>query len=165
VDGRSVGSTTITLRGDPEITIADADRKAWFDLQMELHRMQAQANEVAERLVQANEQLNAVRERMRDTTKSSTSERATWREFTAQFDSARRMFGVAGGGGFGGPPNMRTLANGLKGQVMQVTALPTATQIRRIEALRADLPKAVAEANAVLGRVPEIRRSVAAGGS
>ncbi|MEW5917684.1 MAG: glycosyl hydrolase, partial [Gemmatimonadota bacterium] len=165
VDGRAVGSTTIAVRPDPEITIADADRKAWFDLQMELHRLQAQANEIAEKLVQANEQLSAARERMRDTTKVSAAERASWREFVTQFDSSRRAFGVAGGGGFGGPPNMRTLANGLKGQVMQVTALPTATQVRRIDALRVDLPKAIAEANAVLGRVSEIRRSVTAGGS
>jgi hypothetical protein len=169
VDGRQIGSTTIAVRGDPEVTIADADRKTWFDLQMELHRLQGQANEVAERLFQANEQLNAVRERMRDTTKASATERTAWREFSAQFDSARRAFGVGGGGGgggggFGGPPNVRTLAGGLKGQVMQATALPTSTQVRRIEALRVDLPKAVAEANAVLGRVPEIRRTVAAGG-
>lgn len=169
VDGRQIGSTAIAVRGDPEITIADADRKAWFDVQMELHRMQAQANETAERLFEANEQLNAVRERMRDTTKVSASERSAWRDFSAQFDSSRRVFGVAGGGGgggggFGGPPNVRTLAGGLKGQVMQATALPTATQLRRIEALRVDLPKAVAEANAVLGRVPEIRRTVAAAG-
>jgi len=59
---------------------------------------------------------------------------------------------------------VRTLTGGLKSQVMQATALPTATQLRRIEALRVDLPKAVAEANAVLGRVPEIRRTVAAAG-
>jgi hypothetical protein len=138
---------------------------------MELHRLQAQANEVAERLFQANEQLNEVRERMRDTTKVSASERSTWREFSAQFDSSRRAFGVGGGagggggGGFGGPPNVRTLAGGLKSQVMQATALPTATQLRRIEALRVDLPKAIAEANAVLGKVGDIRRTVAAGGS
>ncbi|MGQ0537989.1 MAG: hypothetical protein ACT4R6_03505, partial [Gemmatimonadaceae bacterium] len=68
-------------------------------------------------------------------------------------------------GGFGGPPNLRTLASGLKGQLMQATALPTATQMRRIERLRSDLPKTIAEANAVLGRVSEIRRAVAAGGS
>jgi hypothetical protein len=170
VDGRAIGSTTIAVRGDPEVTIADADRRPHFDIQAELHRLQAQANEIAERLVQANEQLAAVRERMRDTTKSSASERTTWREFSAQFDSARRVFGVAGGGGgggggFGGPPNVRTLAGQLKGQVMQATALPTATQLRRIEALKMEMPKAVALANAVLGRVPEIRRTVAAGAS
>ena len=45
VDGRPVGSTTIAVRGDPEIVIADADRKAWFDVQMELHRLHAQAND------------------------------------------------------------------------------------------------------------------------
>ncbi len=56
-------------------------------------------------------------------------------------------------------------AGQLKGQMMQATAMPTATQMRRIEALRVDLPKAVSEANAVLGRVGEIRRTVAAGGS
>ena len=59
---------------------------------------------------------------------------------------------------------MRTLAGGLKGQLMSATALPTATQMRRIETLRVDLPKAIADANAVLARVGEIRRSVAAGG-
>jgi photosystem II stability/assembly factor-like uncharacterized protein len=165
LDGKAVGSTTIAVRGDPDITIADADRKTYFDLQVELHRLQAQANETAEKLVEANDQLNAIRERMRDSTKSSVSERTTWREFITPFDSARRAFGVAGGGGFGGPPNMRTLASGLKGQLMAATALPTATQMRRIEALRVDLPKAIADANAVLARVGEIRRSVAAGGS
>lgn len=166
LDGRAIGSTAIAVRGDPDVTIAEADRKPYFDLQVELHRLQAQANDIAERLVEANDQLTALRERMRDTTKSSASERATWREFVTQFDSSRRAFGVAGGGGgFGGPPNMRTLAGQLKGQVMQATALPTATQMRRIEALRVELPKAIAEANAVLGRVGEIRRSVAAGAS
>ena len=60
---------------------------------------------------------------------------------------------------------MRTLASGLKGQLMAATALPTATQMRRIEALKVDLPKAIAEANAVLARVGEVRRTVAAGGS
>ena len=164
LDGKAVGSTTIAVRGDPEITIADADRKTYFDLQVELHRLHAQANETAEKLVEANDQLNAIRERMRDSTKASAAERTTWREFITPFDSARRAFGVAGGGGFGGPPNMRTLASGLKGQLMAATALPTATQIRRIEALRVDLPKAIAEANAVLARVGEVRRTVAAGG-
>jgi hypothetical protein len=164
LDGKAVGSTTIAVRGDPEVTIADADRKTYFDLQVELHRLQAQANETAEKLVEANDQLNAIRERMRDSTKASASERTTWREFITPFDSARRAFGVAGGGGFGGPPNMRTLPSGLKGQLMSATALPTATQMRRIEALRVDLPKAIADANAVLARVGEIRRAVAAGG-
>lgn len=164
LDGKAVGSTTIAVRGDPEVTIADADRKTYFDLQVELHHFQAQANETAEKLVEANDQLNAVRERMRDSTKSSAAERATWTQFITPFDSARRAFGVAGGGGFGGPPNMRTLASGLKGQLMAATALPTATQMRRIEALRIDLPKAIADANAVLARVGEIRRTVAAGG-
>lgn len=164
VDGRAIGSTTIAVRGDPEITIADADRKVYFDILTELHRMQGQANEVAERLVQANEQLAPVRERMRDSTKASANERAAWRDFVAQFDSARRQFGVMGGGGFGGPPNVRTLTGQLKAQVMSATALPTATQMRRIEALRTDLPKAIAEANAVLTRVPEMRRTIAAGG-
>lgn len=165
LDGKAVGSTMIAVRGDPEITIADADRKTYFDLQVELHRLQAQANETAEKLVEANDQLIPIRERMRDSTKSSVAERATWREFISPFDSARRTFGVAGGGGFGSPPNMRTLASGLKGQLMAATALPTATQMRRIEALRVDLPKAIAAANAVLSRVGEIRRGVAAGGS
>ncbi len=163
LDGKAVGSTPIAVRGDPEVTIADADRKPYFDLQVELHRLQAQANETAEKLVEANDQLNAVRERMRDSTKSSSAERTTWTQFITPFDSARRAFGVAGGGGFGGPPNMRTLASGLKGQLMAATALPTATQVRRIEALRVDLPKAIADANAVLARVGEIRRTVAAG--
>ncbi|MGQ0538962.1 MAG: hypothetical protein ACT4R6_08470, partial [Gemmatimonadaceae bacterium] len=107
-----------------------------------MHTKQCEARRAEERLVQANEQLTAVRDRMRDSTKSSDSERAVWRDFSTQFDSSRRSFGVGGGGGFGGfggPPNLRTLASGLKGQLMQATALPTATQMRRIERLRSDL--------------------------
>jgi photosystem II stability/assembly factor-like uncharacterized protein len=48
VDGREAGETRLGVAGDPEITITDADRRAWFETSLELHALQRTANEAAD---------------------------------------------------------------------------------------------------------------------
>ena len=48
VNGRDVQTIDVTVKGDPEIQISDADRKMWHDTAADLHQVQARANEAAE---------------------------------------------------------------------------------------------------------------------
>ena len=165
VDDKDIGATTIAVRGDGEITIADADRKRHYDVAMELHRLQATADAAAERLATAYEALGPVRAATRDSTKVPESVRTTWRSFSTQMDSLRRTFGIAGGGGGGGgfgallaSPRIRTAR--LKGAIRGATAVPTATQMATLAQLRIDVPKAVESASALIGQLPALWKAL-----
>jgi hypothetical protein len=164
VDGKDVGSTTIVVRGDAEIAITDADRKVHYDAAMELHRLQSTANAAAERLATAYEQLAPVRAATRDTVKVPEAVRATWRNFSAQMDSLRRAFGIAGGGGGGGfaaqlaSPRIR--ATQLKGAILGATAAPTATHMATLTQVREDVPKAVEQVSTLLAQLPALWKAL-----
>jgi len=51
VNGREVQSIDVSVKGDPQIQITDADRKIWHDTAKDLHDLQGKANEVAEMVV------------------------------------------------------------------------------------------------------------------
>jgi hypothetical protein len=167
VDGKDIGSTQVAVRGDPEIAISDADRKTAFDIAKELHGMHATADQAAFALVDAYDQLAPARAAMRDSSKAPAAARTSWRTFSMQLDSLRTRFGVAGGGfgggGFGAP-NVRNKVSQLKQSVLAATAVPTEQQMRQLREVRDELPKAVAEVNALLAKLPALWAELAQAG-
>src|SRR5690606_7572468 len=47
VDGKEAQSVSVTVKGDPEIEITEADRKVWFATARNLHDLQQQATDGA----------------------------------------------------------------------------------------------------------------------
>lgn len=155
VDGKDAGTVSVVVKGDPDITITEADRRQWFDTARDLHDLQRQANSAAEVIQAAYAQLQAVRQQTRSATVPQTQQQAI-EALDKELQGLRTRAGLAPGGGFGNPDNVRGRIGQLKSAVVGATALPTTTQIVQIREVRGLLPKLVSDASASAAKVPAL---------
>jgi hypothetical protein len=170
VDGKEIGSQNFTVVGDPDITIADADRKAAFDAAMELHQLQRRLNDAADSVNTLNERLRAMQSAMKESQDAPAALRSKVEEFGKKFAPVGRNFGIGLGnpqetGDFEGfQRQLRARIGQLKGGIMASTSHPTETQMRQLPEVRAALDKAISEANALIGEFPALSKEVAESG-
>lgn len=157
VDGKDAAGAvrTITVQGDPDIQISDADRRAWFDASKELHALHGRMNAAADALNRMNGQMSDVRDALKQAKDTPADVKANVDSVAAALDTLRRRivgggFGGGGGGGAGGA--LRGRVAQLKGGVMSSTSLPTEVQMRQLGELRAAVPRAVDDVNALVTR-------------
>ena len=149
VDGKEVATNTFTVQGDPEITIAEADRRAAFDAAMELHRMQRTFNEASDSVGALNQRLTAMQQAVKDNKDAPAALKTRVEEFAKKFQPVGRQFGV----GMQRPARdrrfrgfaraLRSRIGQLKNGVMASTSRPTETQSRLIPEVRAAMEKAI----------------------
>ena len=158
VDGReSVAngqgtSRTLTVEGDPDIAISDADRRVWFETATELHTLHGRANAAADALNQMNQRMGQIREALRDAKEAPADLRTRVDSVGAALDTLRRRVVGGGFGGGGGAAAIRGRIAQLKGGVMNSTSLPTEVQMRQLGEVRQALPRAVEAVNALVAR-------------
>jgi hypothetical protein len=100
------------------------------------------------------------------------SVKAQFDALSRQLDTVRARFGVplpapggrgGGGGGRGGavdPENVFARASGLKQSLMGVWEPPSAAAVRQYNEVKLSLPKAIADANAVLARAATVSQAL-----
>ena len=168
VNGRDAQTIDLTVKGDPEITITDADRRVWFDTARELHQLQAKANDVAEMVQNAFAQVQILQQQTRSANLAPNAKQEL-DNVVKEFEAVRRRLGLGqqgGGGGFGGnTENLRGRFGQVKGQVMASTATPTNTQMMQIREIRAALPGLIDQANAVVAKVPGLVKDLVGNGA
>jgi len=170
VDGKEIATNTFIVQGDPEITIAEADRRAMFDAVMELHRMQKSYNEASDSVAALNERLRAMQQALRDNKDAPAALKTKVEEFSKRFEPVGRRFGIGVGnpletGNFEGFAQMlRSRIGGLKNGVMASTSRPTETQSRQIPEVRAALEKAIDDANKLIAEFPGLQKEMAESG-
>jgi len=170
VDGKEIGSQSFTVLGDPDITVADADRKAAFDAAIELHQLQRKFNDAADRVNALNERLRAMQAAMKESQDAPAALKSRVEEFGKKFAPVGRNFGI----GLGSPletgdfesfqRQLRARIGQLKGGIMAATSRPTETQMRLLPEVHAALDKAINEANALIGEFPALSKEVAESG-
>ncbi len=170
VDGKEIGPQSFTVQGDPDITIAEADRKAAFDAAMELHQLQKKLNEALDSVTALNERLRAMQAVVKDSKDAPAALKTKVEEFGKKFVPVGRSFGI----GLGNPQEtgdfesfQRQLGirlGQLKGGIMAATARPTETQTRQIPEVRAALEKALTDANALIGEFTALGKEAADSG-
>ncbi len=163
VDGKDVQTVNVTVRGDPEITITDADRRTWFEAAKGLHDLQGQANQAAEVVQNASAQLTVLQQQTRGATVPDGAKKSM-DTLSADLERLRRRLGLTGGGFGANAENVRGRIGQLKGAVMGSTSAPTTTQTAQMRELRAALPRVVDDANAAGRKVPELVRELLAAG-
>ena len=153
VDGKTVGSRSIHVNGDPIIRITDADRKTLHSTALALHELQQTADEAASAVSALSEQMIAVQDLMKTGT-APASVKATVDDLSKRIAGFRRPLAVWGQppalGGFGGDPPLRNQIANLKAQIMASTSVPTEVQMRLAREVREDLAKMVGEINSVI---------------
>jgi hypothetical protein len=106
VNGRDAQTIDLTVKGDPEITITETDRRMWFDTARELHTLQAKANDVAEMVQNSYAQVQILQQQTKNATLSPNAKQEL-DNVVKEFEAVRRRLGLGqqgggGGGGFGG---------------------------------------------------------------
>jgi len=167
IDGRDAQTIDVSVKGDPQIQITDADRKIWHDTAKDLHDLQAKANEAAEAVQNAFAQVGVLQQQTRGATLSPNVKQQL-DAVVKEFEAVRRRLGLGqqgGGGGGGNTENVRGRIGQLKGSVMAATALPTNTQLMQIREVRAALPGVIDQANAAIAKVPGLVKDMVGAGA
>lgn len=168
-NGRDAQTIDVTIKGDPEITITDTDRRMWFDTARELHQLQGKANDVAEMVQNAFAQVQTIQQQTGSANLSGNAKQQL-DAVVKEFEAVRRRLGLGqqggGGGGFGGnTENLRGRFGQVKGQVMASTAVPTNTQMMQVREIKAALPGLIDQANAAVAKVPGLVKDLIGSGT
>ena len=153
---------TVEVRGDPEVTLTAAERRAQWDMVTSLTAMQKRLEEARERVeaMEAQVETASALVKERDDAPPAVTEAVAAAEKRLG-DLRTRLLG-GGGGGFGGPPTIARTVGGLKGEVTRVQSPPTAVQTERLERSVRELNEAIVEVNALIGEtVPSLHRLLA----
>ncbi len=168
VNGRDAQTIDVSVKGDPQIQITDADRKIWFDTARDLHALQGKANAVAEMVQNAFAQVGVLQQQTRGAT-LSPGVKQQLDGVVKEFEAVRRRLGLGqqggGGGGGGNTENVRGRIGQLKNGVMSATMLPTNTQLMQIRETTAALPGLIDQANAVVAKVPGLVKDMVGAGA
>jgi photosystem II stability/assembly factor-like uncharacterized protein len=178
VGGKEIATKPARVTGDTAARMTDADRKAWHDTALALHRLQQQANQAAEAIATLGTQYQTLEGLLKMATNAPAEAKGAIETTGKQLTELRRRFGVpapgqpppagggGGGGGFGGgqSPNIRQQLGGAKGQIMNSHSAPSVQQTRVLNEGREDLAKLIAETNTVIGAMPGLYEKLGASG-
>jgi len=165
INGRDAQTIDVSVKGDPQVQITDADRKIWYDTAKDLHDLQAKANEVAEAVQTAFAQVGVLQQQTRGATLSPAVKQQL-DAVVKEFEAVRRRLGLGQqGGGGGNTENVRGRIGQLKGGVMSATTLPTNTQLMQIRETKAALPGLIDQANAAVAKVPGLVKDMVGAGA
>ena len=130
VDGTEAASAALEVRGDPEITISDADRALYLETAGKVYDLNRKAIEAANTLADLDEQLQAAKKAVekKDLPEAAS---AAMKEVEERVVDLRRRLGV--GRREPGPPpedDVRGEITRLRGSLLGATAVPTEAQNR-----------------------------------
>ena len=170
VNGKVIGSTDLVVRADPESQISAADRKTNFDLQMELHRLNARLTEAVAAARQVNTQLGAIRKELSDTAKSPPAFRATLDSLTKSMAPLKKKFNIQDEGEefeFSMEVFRQVVTfklGGLAGNLSGFLTGPSAQDLRALDEVRTEVPAAIDATNVMVGRLTAFVRQLAEAG-
>ena len=175
VDGQSVGTKPVSLLLDPANPLTDAQRRRYFDIAMDLHRLQTRGVAVASALNPLYTQMTDLADKLPGMTNVPDAVKTQFAAVQKEFDTVREKFGVppaiGGGGGRGGrggaaanPENLLARAGTVKGRIMSFYDMPSDALIAQYTDVRVALPRAVTEANAFLAKATALSQALAKSG-
>jgi hypothetical protein len=169
VDGKTVDTKPLHVAADPEVVLTSVERKRLYDMAMEMHELQRRATEVSTEFGTLNRETTTIAGTIAGKSEVpadvKTSFEAFHKEVTAlapklAAPAAGRGFG--GGGGGRGGANESVLAkvgqakNGLMGGIW-----PTAQTLRAYNEAKVEVPKAVADGNALFTKAAAMSATLA----
>jgi photosystem II stability/assembly factor-like uncharacterized protein len=172
--GRPIDSKPLRIAFDPDVQFAAGEHEKYNAIVMDLHSMQRRGVTIATALNTLYPQMTDVAKKLSDSSGVPAKTKAQFDSLNKDFESLRKRFGVpipvpaaggrGGGGGRGGPPpdpeNVLARTVTLKNQLVSVWETPSAAMVGQYTEAKADLPKAVADANAWLGRAATVSQAL-----
>lgn len=185
--GRVLSSKPLRTVMDPQVQMTDAQHRRWFEVANELHELQRRATPVVAPLTSLIQQMPDVARRVASSN-APAAVKSQFDAFRRDLLAAGAKFGVqepdtsdaaggrggggrggrgGGGGGRGGGgaadnQNVFGRAAAVKGAIQAIWEVPSAAMMRQADQVRAELPRAVTEANAVIGRASAVSQALRA---
>jgi hypothetical protein len=170
VDGRAADTKPMRIVMDPAVQLADAQRRRYNELVADLHDLQRRGTEMAATLNALHPQMVAAATKVAETAGVPAAVKTQFEALNRDYNALRVKFGVplpvpgaggrggrggrGGGGGRGGePPSVVERTGTVKDQIMGIWEAPSDAMTSRAADVRAELPRAIADANALLVRV------------
>jgi hypothetical protein len=172
--GKVLDSKSLKIGFDPDVHFATGEHEHYNVVVTDLHEMQRKATAAAAGLNTVYGQLADVGAKVKDKADIPANVKTQFETFTKDMDATRKKFGVpfnqnaggrggGGGGGRGGaadPENVLARESGLKQALMGVWEAPSASMVRQYNEVKLTLPKAVADANALLARAASLSQAL-----
>jgi hypothetical protein len=175
VDGQSVGTKPVGVLLDPANPLTDVQRRRYYDIAMDLHRLQGRGVTVVNALNPLFPQMTDLAQKLPGMTNVPDAVKTQFAAVQKEFDTVREKFGVPatpaaagggrgggrGGGGGGNPANLLARAGTVKGRIMSFYDMPSDALMAQYADVRVALPRAVTEANTFLGRAQALSQALA----
>jgi photosystem II stability/assembly factor-like uncharacterized protein len=172
VDGKEVDRKPLEIVMDPEVRLTGDARVAYNRLVTELHELQGRATtEAANPLAALYTEVQKAAPKV-DSSSAPADVKADFAAFRKEFDAVRAKFGVPvlgaggflGGGGRGGPglapENVLGRLAAVKNSIASVWEVPSEALVAQANAVKTELPAAMAEAAAVLARARTVSQAL-----
>ncbi|MFN0120727.1 MAG: VPS10 domain-containing protein [Blastocatellia bacterium] len=170
IDGKEAATQSVSVHGDPDITIAEADRKTAYDAAMELHGHQKRFNAASDSVTAMNDRFRTISQAAKDNKEAPASLKTKIEEFTKKAMPLNAQFGlnqaelIASGDFERLTRGMRFRISGLKGGIMASTSRPTETQMRQLAEIKPALDKLIADANTLIADLNALAKEAADSG-
>ena len=158
VDGKTVDTKPLRVMSDPQVVLTDAERKKLYEMAIELHELQRRATEAGAGVGSLNTRLPELAKEAQGKSDVPTDLKTSIETLQKEVATlAPKLVAQGGGRGFGGggrggaPDNLASrlaqAKNGLMGGMW-----PTEAVMKAYADSKADVPKAIAEANSLFTR-------------
>ncbi|HTK28730.1 MAG TPA: hypothetical protein VL309_04230 [Vicinamibacterales bacterium] len=162
VDGKAVDSKPLRVADDPEVILTQAERKRLFDLAMELHALQPTLNDAVAAHTSLTRQTGQIEGTLQGRSDVPADVKASFEAFRKDLSAlAPRLAPPAGrGGGRGNTENLAARMTQTKG-VLMGGMNPTQQVVHAESELKTELPKTVADVNALIQKAGALSASLA----
>jgi hypothetical protein len=173
--GRPLDSKPLRVAFDPDVHFAAGEHEKYNAMVMDLHTLQRRGVAIAVALNGLYPQMTEIAKKLADSGAVVPAKTKTqFDSLNKDFESLRKRFGVplpapaagrgGGGGGRGAPPpdpeNVLARTATLKNQLTSVWETPSAAMVGQYTEAKADMPKAIADANAWLTRAAAVSQAL-----
>jgi hypothetical protein len=182
IDGKTIDTKPMRIVQDPQVQLATAERRRWNDIVMDLHELQRRGTGTASQLNALSPQMASISTALKANANAPAAVKTQFEALNKDFEALRPKFGLSapvnpdsaaaagggrggrgggaggggggrgGGGGGGNSQDVLGRAGTVKGQVMGIWELPSASLLKQYNDVRLALPAAITEANALLAR-------------
>jgi hypothetical protein len=170
VDGKTIETRPLRVNADPEVVLTEAERKRLFDMAMEMHELQKRAADIANAISPFNTRMGEITQELTSRTDVSADTKAMFDSVSKDLAALAPKFappaggrgGRGGGGGGGGAADNNPVAraavakSGLMGGMW-----PTEQTIKAYNDAKTDMPKLIAEANALFTKASTLSTALA----
>jgi hypothetical protein len=177
VNGAVVESKPLRVVADPAMQITDAQRRRHFDVASDLHEIQRRAVSVTSALNPFHQQMTDAAGKLGGMANVPADVKARFEALNKEYDAVRVKFGVptpaaggggggrggrGGGGGGGGAADANIVGRigQVKNQIMAFQEPPSDYLMRQYNAVKADLPRAIAEVNSMLANAAGVSQAL-----